>query len=147
MGLRPHVVDLRADDRPCRDPGTRGGNLQRVVLHVVDQVMHRIAQRTEQHRRRRDEQHDAHDDQQGGGQALLAPDLAGQGLVQRIERDSQDQRPDHQGQERGEDLVAQHDHGEDQAGTDQDIQQRGSQALFEVLIRLGGDVHKVSPGV
>ena len=48
------------------------------------------------------------DDQQGGGQSLLAADLAGEGLVERIERDGQDQRPDHQGQERGEDLVAQH---------------------------------------
>ena len=113
-----------ADDRPCLDPGTRGWNLQRIVLHVVDQLTHRIAKRTHQHRRRHDDQHDANDDQQGGRKSLLAPDLAGQGLVERIERDGQDQRPDHQVQERGEDLVAQHGHGEDQAGTDQDIQQR-----------------------
>ena len=50
-------------------------------------------------------------------------------------------------QERGEDLVAQHGHGEDQAGTDQDIQQRGRQPLFEFLIRLGGYVHGSSPVV
>jgi hypothetical protein len=106
------------------------------VLHVVDQLTHRIAQRTQQHRRRHDDQHDANDDQQGCCKPLLAPDLAGQGLVERIERDGQDQCPDHQGQERGQDLVAQHDHDEDQAGTDQDIQHKGSQPLFEFLIRL-----------
>ena len=60
-----------------------------------------------------DDQHDANDDQQGCGQSLLAPELASQGLVERIERDGQNQRPDHQGQERGQDLVAQHGHGED----------------------------------
>ena len=147
MGLRPNVVDLLADDRPCLDTGTRGWNLQRVVLHVVDQLLHRIAKRTHQHRRRHDDQHDANDDQQGCGQSLLAPDLAGQGLVERIERDGQDQRPDHQGQERGQDLVAKHGHGEDQAGTDQDIQQRGRQPLFEFLIRLRGYIHGKSPGV
>ena len=147
MGLRPHVVDLLADDRPGRDPGARGWNLQRIVLHVVDQLTHRIAKRTHQHRRRHDDQHDANDDQQGGRQSLLAPDLAGQELVERIERDGQDQRPDHQVQERGEDLVAQYGHGEDQAGTDQDLQQRGRQPLFEFLIKLGGCVHGSSPGV
>ena len=106
----------------------------------MDQLLHRIAKRTHQHRRRHDDQHDANDDQQGGRQSLLAPDLAGQGLVERIERDGQNQRPDHQVQERGEDLVAQHGHGEDQAGTDQDIQQRGRQPLFEFLIRLAEGV-------
>ena len=86
------------------------------MLHVIDQLMHRIAKRTEQHRRRHDDQHDAHDNQQGGRQSLLAPNPAGQGLVERIECDGQDQRPDHQGQERGEDPVAQYGHGEEQAG-------------------------------
>ena len=138
MGLRPNVVNMFTDDRPCLDTGTRGWNLQRVVLYVVDQLMHRIAQRTHQHRRRRDDQHDANDDQQGGGESLLAPDLAGEGLVERIDRDGQDQRPDHQGQERGRDLVAQHGHDEDQAGTYQDIHQRGRHPRFEGLLKLGG---------
>ena len=100
--------------------------------------MHRIAQRTHQQRRRRYDQRDAHDDQQGGGQSLLAPDLAGEKLMERIERDGQDQRPEHQGQKRGENPVAQQDHGEDQTGADQDLQQRRRQPLFEFVIRLGG---------
>ncbi len=57
----------------------------------------------------------------------------------------QDQRPDHQGQERGENPVAQQDHGEDQAGADQDLQQGGSQPLFEFLIRRGGEVDGSTP--
>jgi hypothetical protein len=138
MCLGPNVVDSFADDRPLFDAGTWGWNLQRVVPHVVDQLMHRIAKRIHQHRRRRYDQNDAKHNQQGCGKSLLAPDLAGQVLVERIDRDGQDQRPDRQGQERREDPVAKHGHGEDQAGADQNIQQRGSQWLFELLIRPGG---------
>ena len=61
--------------------------------------------------------------------------------MERIECDGQDQCPDHQGKERGEDPVTKHDQDEDQSGTDQHIEQKGSQPLFECLIKLGGYIH------
>jgi hypothetical protein len=54
-------------------------------------LMHRIAKRIHQHCRRRYDQNDAKHNQQGCGKSLFAPDLAGQGLVERVNPDSQDQ--------------------------------------------------------
>ena len=55
----PIGVDLRADHRQFGDarPGRR--NLQRVLLYVFDQAMHRVANRIQQYRRGHDDQRDA----------------------------------------------------------------------------------------
>ena len=43
VSLRPKIVNLLADERPVFHVRARGWHLQRVVLHVTDQLVHRIA--------------------------------------------------------------------------------------------------------
>ena len=63
----------------------------------------------------------------------------GQRLVQRIQRDGQDQRPDHQHQEGREDPVAQHHQGQDQAGANQHVEQAGVRPASRRRDRLSWD--------
>ena len=133
---RPDRMQLFADHGPRRDGVGRSRDLERVFLHVDDQLMHRVAQRTHQHRGWHDDQGDAEEDHDRRRKPLLASDLVGKVLVQRIERDGQNQGPDHQGQERREDLVAKHDQRQDEAGTDEHVQQPGRVALPRFAVKL-----------
>ena len=96
--------------------------------------MHRVAQRTHQHGGWHDDQGDAEENHDRRCKPLLSSDLGREVLVQRIERDGQNQGPDHQGQERREDLIAKHDQCQDEAGTDEYVQQPGRVALPQVGI-------------
>ena len=87
--------------------------------------MHRVAQRTHQHGGWHDDQGDAEENHDRRCKPLLPSDLGREVLVQRIERDGQNQGPDHQGQERREDLIAKHDQCQDEPGTDEYVQQPG----------------------
>ena len=73
---RPDRVELLADHGPRRDALARGRDLERVVLHVVDQLMHRVAQRAHQHGGRHDDQGDAEENQDRRGKPLLPSILA-----------------------------------------------------------------------
>ncbi len=87
--------------------------------------MHRVAQRTHQHGGWHDDQRDAEENHDRRCKPLLPADLGREVLVHRIERDGQYQGPDHQSQERREDLIAKHDQCQDEPGTDEYVQQRG----------------------
>ena len=108
--------------------------------------MDRVAQRAHQHGGWHDDQGDAEENQDRRGKSLLSSHLGREVLVQRIERDGQDQCPDHQCQERREDLVAKHDQRQDEAGTDEYVQQPG----FVETLRFGTNLvlrpHGDSPG-
>ena len=143
--LRPERVHLLADQRPVGDAFSWRRHLERVVLHVVDQSLHRVAERVHQRRGRHDDHDDAEQHEQRRGQSLAAADLRGHRLVQGIERDGQDQRPDHQGQERREHLKAEHGQGQDEAGANQDIEKEGGESSFELGIGIVQCAHEVSP--
>ena len=70
---------------------------------------------------------DEHDQRRGSTLAVAEP--ARNGAFHRIERDREDQRPDHQMHERMEYLIAEDHERSDQAGTDQHIQQALGQCL------------------
>ena len=61
IGIRllPEDLDPLADDGLCGHGGARRRDVQRAQLHVPDQLVHRIAHRTQQQRRGDDDQHDA----------------------------------------------------------------------------------------
>ena len=121
----------RATSRcPRAGPGSRAA-----LLHVDDQLMHRVAQRAHQHGGRHEDQGDAEEDQDRRGQSLLSSHLVRKVLVQRIERDRKNHRPDHQRQERREDPVAKHDQRQDEAGTDEHVQQPGCVASPQFAIK------------
>ena len=61
--------------------------------------------------------------------------------MQRIERDGQDERPDHQRQERRKDDVAKPRQYRDQPGTNQDIEKAGRDPLLELVVRLPRSIH------
>ena len=128
MSFRPDVVDLLADDRPFLHAFSRGGYFQRVLLHGTDEMTNGVGKRIHQQRRRGDDQQEADDHQNGRGEPLLPADPAGEPLMQRIQRDRQDDRPDHQRQEWRKDLVAQHRECANQTGANQHIQQRRDDA-------------------
>ena len=136
--LLPIGVDLRPDQRPFGDARLGRRNLQRVLLHFVDQPMHRVAHRIQQYRRGHDDQRDAEQGDQRRRPALPPAHPGGQRLVQRIQRDRQDQRPDHQHEEGREDPVAQHHQRQDQAGADQHIEQQPRAALLVCRIGWNG---------
>ncbi len=142
---RPDRIELLADHGPRRDSLARGRDLERALLHVDDQLMHRVAQRTHQHGGRHDDQGDAEEDQDRRGQSLLSSHLVREVLVQRIERDGQNQRPDHQRQEGREDLVAKHGQGQDEPGTDEHVQQPGGVASPQFAIKLVVRAHMRLP--
>jgi hypothetical protein len=106
--LRPERMHFLADDRPGSHLVGRRRHLERVVAHAVDHVMHRVAELAAQHDRRRDDDGDGEQHDQRRREPLLAADPGGEHLVQRIDRDRQDQRPQHHRHEWREDLVAQH---------------------------------------
>jgi hypothetical protein len=54
--------------------------------------------------------------------------------VQRVERDREDQRPDHQGQKRRENLEAEHRQRKDEAGADQHIEHARVCPAFELAL-------------
>ena len=138
-------MQLFADERPFLDICTRGWDLQAVVLYVTDQGVNGIAKGTHQDDGWRHQQHEASEHQQRRGAALFAAHFVGQDLMQGIDSDRQDQGPEHQGKEGRKDLVAQHDHGEDQASTNQDVKQPGGKSIFEFFVRLIRNVHVSSP--
>ena len=114
------------------------GNHERVVPYAIDQLIHRIAERTGQQHRRRDDQAEAEKDDQGGGKPLPAANPVRQHLVQRIEGDRQDQCPQHHRQERRKEVVAQQHERKHEAGTDENIEQAARQALLQFVIGLIG---------
>ena len=141
MRLRPDRVDPLADDRPVLDTRTRRGDLQRVIPDTVHELLHRVGERSHEHRGRRHDQRRAGERDQGRRQALLAAEPARQPLVKRINGDGQDQGPDHQRQEWRKDLVAQHRQYEYQARTDQHVEEQRRLSLLD-RVRLQGRVHR-----
>ena len=144
VGSRPCGVDLLADDRPFGDARRGRGNHQRVVVHAVDEVVHRVAQRAHQHGGRQDDDHDAHERQQRRRKPLPSAHLARQLLMRRIQRDRQDQRPRHQADEGRKDLVAEHRQGQHQSCPDQDVHQpswtvssRAARSVAKVAFMVG----------
>ena len=127
MGLRPPGVNLFADERPLGYTGTRGRNLQRIVLDTLNETLQGVGQRAQQHGARRHNHDRADDRDDRRRQSLLFPHPACERLMQRVDRNRQDQRPDHQGQEGREDPIAQQDNGQNKAGADQDVEQSGRQ--------------------
>jgi hypothetical protein len=123
MRLRPEAMDLLPDDRPLRNARWRGGHLQRVVAHLVRDVVDGVTQLEHERRGGNPDQDDPAQHHRGGREPLSASHPAGEHLVRRIERHRQDQRPHHEGEERREDLVAQHRHDDQHPGTDEDIEQ------------------------
>ena len=129
--LRPERMQLRADDRPVGHGVTRRRDLERVGLHVVNESLHRVAQRTHEHGGRHNDQRDAENHDQRRGKPLPPADLAGNKLVHGIQRNGQDQCPQQQGQERRDGPVAQQRQGQHQADADEDIHEPGREALLE----------------
>jgi hypothetical protein len=136
--LRPERVHLLADQRPLGDALSGRWDLERVVLHVVDQSVHRVAERVHQRRGGHDDHQDSEQHDQRRGQSLAAAHLRGQRLVRGIERDCQDETPGHQAQERREHLKAEHGQGQDEAGANEDVEQEGGESPFGLGI---GNVH------
>ena len=69
---RPDRIELLADDGPRRDSVARGRDLERVLLHVDDQLTHRVAQRAHQHGGWHDDQGDAEENHDRRCKPLLA---------------------------------------------------------------------------
>ena len=133
---RPERMHLLADHGPLGHAIARRRDREGVRLHVADQLMHRVAQRAHQQRRRRDDQDDAEEHQDGRRKPLLAPHLRRESLVQWVQRDCQDHGPGREGQERREDLVAEHGHDQDEAGPDEYVEESRSGPL----LRLGAEL-------
>ena len=140
--LRPECVHLLADQRPLGDACSWRRHLERVVLHVVDEPVHRVAERVHQRRGRHDDHDDAEQHEQRRGQSLTAAELCGHRLMQGIESDGQNQRPGHEAQERGEHLKAEHDQGQDEAGANEDVEKQGGGPAFELGIGIGQCAHR-----
>ena len=108
-------------------------------------VLDRIAELAGQHDGRRDDHADGEQDDQSRGQPLFTTDPGGQHLVERVDRDRQDQRPQHHRQERREDEVAQQHKHHHQSPPNENIQQAARQAILEFVIRFVLCVHAWSP--
>ena len=141
--LRPECVHLLADQRPLGDAFSWRRHLERVVLHVVDQSVHRVAERVHQRRGRHDDHDDSEQHEQRRGQSLAAADLRGHRLMQGIESDGQNQSPGHQAQERREHLKAEHGQGQDEAGANEDVEKEGGGSAFELGIGIVQCAHRV----
>ena len=108
MRLRPERMELLADDRPFRDARARRAESAGYCPARLARIPapNRPSEPISTARGRHD-QHGAEERDQRGRQALLAAEPARQpGAADTC--DGQDQCPDHQGQERREDPVAQH---------------------------------------
>ena len=145
MRLRPVGVHLLADDRPLRHARAGRRDLQRVVLDGVHVILDRVCDRGHQRRRGCDDQHRSRECDQRGREALPAADPARQHLVQRVQCNGEDQRPDHQSQERREDPVAECREREDQAGANQHVEQHRRFLLVGCGIRRQMLIHLASP--
>ena len=66
--------------------------------------------------------------------SLPASHPPGDPLVQRIEGDGQDDCPDHQDHERREHLIADDRQDQNESGADQDFEEVGRHARFEIVI-------------
>ena len=130
----PGGIELVTYDRPARHRLLGQGKLQGVVPHVVDEACDGIGQRAGQYRRGDHDQGYASQHQQGCRPALAIAQSCRQTLVSGIEGHGQDQGPQHQGQERREDPVADDNQGQDQSRLDKYIQQLVKQAAFQFRV-------------
>ena len=145
--LRPERVDLLADQRPLGDACARRRHLQRVVLHVVDQVAapSRRASSSAPRSARRSATTPSRTSSVAG-QPCRPPIFAASDWCSGIQRDGQDQRPDHQAQEGREDP-------ESRASTSARIRparirtssRRRGESSFELGIGIVQCAHQVSP--
>jgi len=139
--LRPYRMHLLADHRPPGYRVGRGRDLELVALHVVDQPMYRVANRTHEYCGRSNDQYDPQNHNRASGKALPAADPRSEELLQRIESDGQDERPYHQCQERRKDAVAEHCQAENESGTDEDVEQSRGTLALEFQLTVGMRVH------
>jgi len=87
MGLGPQRMYLLANQRPASHAVAWRRNLQGIVLHVADQLVYRVAERTRKHSSRGNDQHGREQHHHRRRPALIAAHSAGKPLVQRVERD------------------------------------------------------------
>jgi hypothetical protein len=114
-------------------------------LDAAHESLRRVAERTNQQARRRYDDHRTNHGDQRGSQSLLAAQPVREPLMERVHRDGEDQRPDHQGQEWREDLITEHRQCEDKAGADQHVEQLRCPPSFKNSVWLQGRVHRLSP--
>ena len=101
MRLAPHGVELPANDGQGRNRLGRRRDLQRVMLHGLDQSPDRVAQRAHQHRDGHDEQGDPEQNQQGRGEPRPSAELGRDAQVQGVEGHREYQGPDRDGEKGG----------------------------------------------
>ena len=105
---------------------------------MLDRFGHRDAQQIGRHEddAKRDE------DDQRGDQAILVGERTPESDLKRIQRDREDQRPDHEVEERDEDPETENGQNSNESGTDQDIEQFSGQHPFGNRC----EQHNLSPG-
>ena len=111
---RPDRVDLLADDRPFGDARSRRRNLQRVVSARRGSAAAPSRRANSSARRWARRSAATPSSAISVAASPCRPPIVAPALVQRIQGDGQDQRPDHQGQEGREDPVAQQRQRQDQ---------------------------------
>jgi len=134
MRLAPHSVKPPANDGPVRNRLGRGRDLQRVLLHGLDQGPDGVAQRTHHHRDGHDEHGDPEQHQQGRGKPGPSAEMGRDAQVQGIEGHREDHGPDRKREEGRQNAVAEQHHSEEKRGTDQHIEQAAREASFEVHV-------------
>ncbi|MNF84633.1 hypothetical protein D3C84_670040 [compost metagenome] len=128
--LLPQCIHLVTYQRPLRHRLRRRRNSHALLLDDAHRTFHGIGNRRAQQVDRHHQDDDRHQHDHRRNAAVLLPQRASESLLQRIQRDRQDHRPQHQVTERAEYLeTEQHQHN-NQSGADQHIQQSAGQGLL-----------------
>ena len=94
-----------------------------------DGVLHRVGNRGAQQIDRHHQDRDGDEHDQGRNESILVPKGPPEPRLQRVKRDRQDQRPQHQVAKRSENLEAKQHHDDNQSGADHYVKQASGQGF------------------
>ncbi|MNJ63702.1 hypothetical protein D3C77_596200 [compost metagenome] len=136
--MLPDAVERRADQRPVADVQGRWRYFDDLVFEALDAQPDRLGHRGAEQAQGADQARQADNHQNSRRPAGAVAKDAGQTLVQGVEGDGQDYRPEHQAQEWLEDLEAEHHQYRNQSCSDQNIQQFSAVSkLYRALLSHG----------
>ena len=118
-----------------------GGIWQRVLLHPLDQAPNGIAQRAHQYHDGHDEHRNTEQHQQGRREPRPSAEAGSDAQVQGVEGHRKDNGPDRERHERSQDAIAEHRHGQEKCGPDQNVEQPAGEATFDVRVGYEGRCH------